>query len=64
MKVSRKIKVGKVAVGLNELVVWRKNRQQDKRGVGVEGFDRRAKRAGEWVCRETGGVWVDKSAAG
>lgn len=42
MKVSRKIKVGKVAVGLNELVVGRKNRQQDKRGVGVEGFDRRA----------------------
>lgn len=53
MKVSRKIKVGKVAVGLDELVAGRKNRQQDKRGIGVEGFDRRAKRAGEWVCSET-----------
>lgn len=56
LKVSRKIKVGKVAVGLDDVVGGKKNRQQDKRGIGVDGFDRRAKRAGEWVCRETGGV--------
>lgn len=49
------MEVDRLAVGLEEQVAGRKSRQQDKRGNGVEGFDRRAKRAGELDCRGTGG---------
>lgn len=40
--VNRKMEVDRLPVGLEEQVAGRKSRQQDKRGNGVEGFDRRA----------------------